>query len=158
MTPEPTASRDPGDAPATAVILFDGVCNLCSAWVRWVIPRDPRGVFRFASLQSQAAQDAIARATAGAPAPLPDSIVLLDQEGLHVESDAVLRIVRRLGRPYSLLAAAGIVPRVIRDAVYRTIARHRHRWFGRRDTCMLPSPETASRFLDAGEPASDPPR
>ena len=158
MTPEATASRDSGDAPATPVVLFDGVCNLCNGWVRWIIPRDPRGVFRFASLQSQAARDALRQGRHDDPAALPDSIVLLDEQGLHVESDAVLRIARRLGLPYSLLAASRIVPRVLRDAVYRTVARNRYRWFGRRESCMLPPPGVASRFLDAVEPPPDAPR
>jgi len=134
------------------VILFDGVCNLCNAWVRWVIRRDPTGVFRFASLQSPAAQDLIRGASDGI-ATLPDSIVLVDEQGVHVESDAVLRVLRRLGLPYSLCWAARVVPPVMRDAAYRTVARHRYRWFGRRDTCMLPSSGVASRFLDAAEPA-----
>ena len=151
MTHQPTAAGD-GRTPPPPIILFDGVCNLCSAWVRWIVPRDPHGVFRFASLQSQAARDAILGATGGASAHLPDSIVLLDEQGLHTQSDAVLRIVRRLGLPYALLAATGIVPRVLRDAVYRIVASNRYRWFGRRETCLLPAPGIASRFLDAEEP------
>ncbi len=150
----PTSVQPPGvTAP---VILFDGVCNLCNGWVRWVVARDPRGVFRFASLQSQAARDVLRHAGSDAAAPRPDSIVLVDEQGLHVESDAVLRVLSRLGPPYSLLVAARLVPRIVRDVVYRTVARNRYHWFGRRETCMLPSPGMASRFLDADNaPVSD---
>jgi len=147
MTLEPTSPADA--APATPVVLFDGVCNLCNGWVRWVIDRDPDAVFRFASLQSQAARDAIRRAAAGGtPDSLPDSIVLVDAEGLHTESDAVLRIFGRLGFPYALLGMGRAVPRPVRNAFYRLVATHRYRWFGRRETCAIPTPGIASRFLD----------
>lgn len=128
------------------VILFDGVCNLCNGAVTWVIERDKRAYFRFASLQSGAARSALS--DAGAPAIMPDSIVLLDADGVHVRSDAALRIAARLGMPWSLLSLARIVPRVLRDAVYDFIARNRYRWFGRRDVCMLPTAGVADRFLD----------
>jgi predicted DCC family thiol-disulfide oxidoreductase YuxK len=128
------------------VILFDGVCNLCNGAVAWVIERDTRAYFRFASLQSSAARSALS--AAGAPAIMPDSIVLLDADGVHVRSDAALRIAAALGMPWSLLSVARIVPRFVRDAVYDYIARNRYRWFGRRDACMLPAAGVADRFLD----------
>lgn len=128
------------------MILFDGVCNLCNGAVTWVIERDKRAHFHFASLQSDAASGALA--AVNAPAIMPDSIVLLDADGVHVRSDAALRIAAELGLPWSLLSIARIVPRVIRDAVYDYIARNRYRWFGRRDVCMLPAPGVADRFLD----------
>ncbi len=137
---------------AEPLVLFDGVCNLCNASVRWIIRRDRDAQFRFASLQSQAAAAAIA--AAGGPAGAgeqPDSIVLIDEAGVHTRSDAALRIARRLPPPYSLLAVGRFVPRPIRDAVYRVIARYRYRWFGRLEACAVPDPELASRFLDAGE-------
>lgn len=137
------------EMPVTAngpVILFDGVCNLCNGAVTWVIERDTHAQFRFASLQSDAARSALS--SVAAPAIMPDSIVLLDADGVHVRSDAALRIGAALGFPWSLLSLARIVPRVIRDAVYDYIARNRYRWFGRRDVCMLPAPGVANRFLD----------
>jgi predicted DCC family thiol-disulfide oxidoreductase YuxK len=69
-----------------------------------------------------------------------------------VRSDAAIRVVRRLGLPWSLLAVAAVVPRGVRDAVYSWIARNRYRWFGRRDACMVPTPELRARFLDVDEP------
>ncbi len=138
------------------VILFDGVCNLCNAAVQWVIERDRRARFRFGALQSEAGRAALRASVAAAD--LPDSIVLLDADGAHVRSDAAIRIARGLGFPWSLAAAAAVVPRPLRDAVYSWVARNRYRWFGRRESCMVPTPELASRFVDAGElPAHGPP-
>lgn len=132
------------------VILFDGVCNLCSTAARWVIERDRRGAFRFASLQSEAARGLIADRAPGVA--IPDSVVLVDGEGVHTRSSAALRIARRLGFPWSMLAVAAIVPTVIRDRVYDWIARNRYRWFGRQNACLAPTPELRERFLDANEP------
>lgn len=126
------------------VVLFDGVCNLCHASVRWILRRDARRVFRFASLQSPAAR----RLLQGAA--VPDSVVLVDAEGIHTRSEAVLRIARELGWPWRLAAAARVMPRAWRDAVYAGIARNRYRWFGRKEACPLPGPDTDGRFLDGG--------
>jgi predicted DCC family thiol-disulfide oxidoreductase YuxK len=144
------------DVPAGPLIFFDGVCNLCNAAVQWVIERDRRGVFRFGVLQSEAGRAALGAATT--PTDLPDSIVLIDGARVHIRSDAALRIARELGFPWSLAVIALAVPRPLRDAVYSWVARNRYRWFGRRESCMVPTPELAARFVDAGEfaaPASD---
>jgi len=124
------------------VVLFDGECHLCHGAVRWIIRRDRRGEFRFASLQSAAAR----RWTAGWGA-LPDSVVLVDEAGVHTQSTAALRIAGRLGWPYSWLGVFRLVPRGVRDGVYGWIARNRYRWFGRRDACVMPTPELAARLL-----------
>jgi predicted DCC family thiol-disulfide oxidoreductase YuxK len=131
--------------PATPVILFDGVCNLCQGWVRFVIARDRRARFRFASLQSNVARTLLAEhpETHGT-----DSIVLVDDGRAHMKSTAALRILRELGGAWSALQVFRIVPRPLRDAVYDLVARHRYRWFGRRDACMIPTPEIRSRFID----------
>ena len=136
-----------------SIILFDGVCNLCNSAVQWVIERDKEGRFDFASLQSQAARRELESVIGPEEiAALPDSIVLVDSDGVHTRSAAALRIVRALGSPFALLSLGVVVPRPIRDAVYDWIARNRYRWFGRRDTCMTPTPDLAARFLDANEP------
>lgn len=132
-----------------SVILFDGVCNLCAGVVRFVAKRDPRMRFRFASLQSPASKRLLLGANA--PAPLPDSIALLEGGRVFVESDAALRIARGLRFPWPALGAFLIVPRPIRDTVYRFIARRRHRWFGKKDSCMLPTPDLRARFFADGE-------
>lgn len=134
------------------VILFDGVCNLCHASVAWVIERDPGQIFRFASLQSAAARELLAGRE------VPDSVVLVDDDGLHIRSTAALRIARRLGFPWSLLSAGLLVPAFLRDGVYQFVARHRYRWFGRQDRCLMPTPELAARFLDANETIDVPPQ
>lgn len=139
-----------GDAPRP-LILFDGVCNLCEGTVRWVLARDRRQRFHFASLQSAAAAAALAEVRAPDAAPLPDSLVLLDADGLHLRSSAALRIAGQLGLPWSLARVLLLVPPVLRDAVYDWVARHRYRWFGRKDACLVPTPELAARFLDADE-------
>ncbi|NNF06990.1 MAG: thiol-disulfide oxidoreductase DCC family protein [Candidatus Eisenbacteria bacterium] len=131
------------------ILLFDGVCNLCNAAVRFVIARDKQHQFRFASLQSQAARQALLKA--GAPTDLPDSVVVIDRLGVHTRSDAALRIASILGRPWSFVAGARVLPRFLRDWVYRGVARHRYRVFGRRETCLAPTPALRERFLDAEE-------
>lgn len=130
-------------------MLFDGVCNLCNGAVVWILERDRRGVFRFASLQSAAARRLLEAAPA--PAERPDSIVLVDEAGVHTRSAAVLRIARRLGFPWSLAALARLIPRPGRDALYDAVARRRYRWFGKREACLIPTPERRARFLDADE-------
>ena len=134
------------------LILFDGVCNLCNSTVQWVIERDQEGQFHFATLQSDAARHEL-QATIGTDEidTLPDSIVLLDSEGVHTRSAAALRIARALGFPFALLGLGVVLPRPLRDAIYDLIARNRYKWFGQRDTCMRPTPDLATRFLDPGE-------
>ena len=135
------------------VILFDGLCQLCNSAVRWLIAHDRRAAFRFASLQSRAGREALA-AAAAAPEPAPDSVVLLDEEGLHTQSEAVLRIARRLGFPWSMAILGRALPRAWRDAIYAWVARHRYAWFGRLEACPRPTPALRARFLDADDPAS----
>ena len=128
------------------LVLFDGYCNLCNGAVRFIIARDPAARFRFAALDSAAAAARLARVPR--PEPLPDSVLLLDADGLHARSEAALRIARGLTGAWPLLAAvARLVPRSLRDVVYDVVARHRHRWFGRRETCLVPTPDLAARFL-----------
>ena len=128
------------------VVLFDGVCNLCNGSVRFVIERDPHKHFQFAPLQSETATTLIGR-TAD-PLAMPDSIVLVDDGRLYVRSTAALRIARRLRFPWPLLCLFMAVPRPLRDWVYDLIARHRYGWFGKRDTCMVPTKEIRDRFLE----------
>jgi len=140
------------------IILFDGVCNLCNSAVLWVIARDRRAVFRFASLQSAAGRLAIEeRIGAAAAARLPDSVVLLDERGLHTRSTAALRIARHLGFPWSIATIWFVLPRFLRDPVYDFVSKRRYRWFGKKDACMVPTPALRTRFLDANEPPAPPP-
>ena len=137
----------PNSAPDT--ILFDGVCNLCNGFVQFIIRHDAAGRYRFAALQSEAGQ-ALLLAHGVAPATLaadPDSVLLLSDGQLYSHSTAVLRIARGLGSVWQLAALGGVLPRTWRDGIYRFIARHRYRWFGRQESCMLPTPALKARFL-----------
>ena len=129
----------------SATILFDGVCNLCNGFVRFVIARDPAARFRFAALQSPAASALLREA--GDAQPLPDSVVLVEDGRVYVRSAAALRIARGLRFPWPLAYAAIVVPRFIRDRIYDAVAANRYRWFGRRDVCMVPTPDLARRVL-----------
>jgi len=128
-----------------AVVLFDGVCNLCNETVRFVMPRDPAGYFQFAALGSEPALRLLQNAQFREP--LPDSVVVVEDGRVFTRSDAALRIARRLTLPWPLLWGFVLIPRVIRDAVYDFVARNRYRWFGTRDSCLLPAPGYANRFL-----------
>jgi predicted DCC family thiol-disulfide oxidoreductase YuxK len=131
--------------PGTCVVLFDGVCNLCNGWVRFVLHRDPHMRFRIASLQSKFGADVLQRH--GLSVDYLGSILLLEDGELFAKSDAVLRILRKLRWPWPLLSGFVVVPRGVRDLVYDWVAGNRYRWFGKRDACMLPRPEDAARFL-----------
>jgi predicted DCC family thiol-disulfide oxidoreductase YuxK len=126
-----------------AVLLFDGVCTLCNGVVQFVIQRDPAGRFQFATLQSDAAR----RLLQAAPQPLPDTLVLVEDGRMFLRSTAVLRVARGLEFPWPLAFVLVVVPRPLRDWVYDIVARNRYRWFGRRDVCMVPTPELRARFL-----------
>ena len=131
----------------SAIILFDGVCNLCNGFVTFVIARDPGAHFRFAALSSDAAAGLLREA--GITQPIPDTVVLVEEGRPYFRSDAPLRIARRLSFPWPLAYGFLIVPRFIRDNIYDVIAARRYRWFGRRDVCMVPTPGLRSRFLDS---------
>ena len=151
------------DGAQGPLVLFDGFCNLCSRSIDFIMRRDAAGRFRFGALQSAEAREVLLRVDA-APDTF-DSIVLVQGRGVLTHSDAVIEIARWLGFPWRILGAARVVPRPLRDGVYRWVAKNRYRWFGRRTTCRVPSPEEASRFLRSdpaagaahSEPASDDP-
>ena len=127
------------------VLLFDGVCNFCNGIVRFIIERDPHARIKFAPLQSDVAATLLARHTDRAN--LPDTVVLVEDGQFYVRSTAALRVARHLRFPWSLARMFMVVPRPVRDWVYDWIARHRYGWFGKRDTCMVPTPDVSSRFL-----------
>ncbi len=134
------------EAPVSSVVLFDGECNLCNHSVQFILRRDPARRFHFAALQSAAAQSLL-RQAGQAPTLLPDSVVLVEQAKVYTKSAAALRIARRLRGLWPLAAVFLLVPAFLRDGVYDLIARHRYRLFGKREACMLPSPELRGRFL-----------
>ncbi len=129
------------------ILFFDGLCNLCNHFVQVVIKHDKKARFRFSSLQSatgQAVQEYILKEQGS----LPDSLVLLYRGRIYIKSAAALKTASLLGGVYSLLTAGYILPRTLRDAIYDVVARYRYKWFGKRDKCMVPTPELRARFLD----------
>jgi len=133
--------------PSNAVVvLFDGVCNLCNGTVQFIIKRDAKGVFRFASLQSAYGQQQLK--SFGLPSDTLYSIVAVYNGKAYQQSDAVLLMLKHLGGRWSWLTIFRILPRFFRDAVYAFIARNRYRFFGKKDQCMIPTPGLKSRFIE----------
>lgn len=133
--------------PQHPIVLFDGVCNLCNSAVQFILDRDPGAQFRFASLQSEPAAALLRAHGLHPPVGDPESIVLVEDGRAYESSTAALRIARRLPGAWKLAYAAIVVPRFVRDAVYRFIARNRYRWFGKKEVCWVPTPELRARFL-----------
>lgn len=129
----------------SAIVLFDGVCNLCNASVQFIITHDPQEYFKFAALQSAAATKLLQNHST--PVGTLESVILIEDGKVYVESAAALRIARRLRGLWPLLFAFIIVPRPIRDGIYRFIARNRYRWFGKQESCMMPTKALRARFL-----------
>jgi predicted DCC family thiol-disulfide oxidoreductase YuxK len=128
-----------------AIVLFDGQCNLCNRSVKFIVRRDAHYRFRFASLQSESGRK-IVEEHGKNPADR-DTILLLQDGKLYDRSTAALRIARALTGPWPLLFAFIVVPVFVRDIVYRLIANNRYRWFGKTETCMIPTPDIRARFL-----------
>ena len=130
------------------IVLFDGVCNLCNGAVDFVIRRDPKQQFTFASLQSERGKELLKQH--GLPTNTLNSIVLIQDGKAYQRSDAALRIAQGLQGAWPSLGIFQFLPRFLRDGVYGFIARNRYRWFGKRDTCRLPTPQERARFLEGG--------
>jgi predicted DCC family thiol-disulfide oxidoreductase YuxK len=129
-----------------SLIMFDGVCNLCNAWVRFVVRHDPTGIFRFAAQQSPTGQAIIEHHLSDARRL--SSVILIEDQAVYTESDAVLQILARLSPPWPWIARLRIIPRSARDACYRFVVRHRYQWFGRTEACQIPSADVRRRFID----------
>lgn len=125
------------------IILFDGVCNLCNASVKFIIRYDCKKKFRFASIQSAAAQKLLETFQ---NEKISDAVLYIENGILYQESTAALKIARYLCW-FSWLNVLLIIPAWFRDPVYRLIARNRYRWFGKRESCMLPDEDLKSRFM-----------
>lgn len=128
------------------LILFDGVCNLCNNSVQFIIKRDKKNRFLFASLQGRTGQEYLHRF--GLPENTFNSFLLVEDGTCYTRSTAALRIARSLSGLWPLLYAGIVIPRFIRDAVYNLIARNRYKWFGKKEECWVPTPELKKKFLD----------
>ena len=146
------------------IILFDGVCNLCNASVNFIIDRDNKKLFQFASLQSEFAQSLISNSqkevlffTSKGLMPLNESIrkelnslnsiLYFENNIIYHKSDAAIRIAEHLDGLYKIISIGKILPTSVRDFFYEYIARNRYRWFGKTESCRMPSPELKERFL-----------
>lgn len=127
------------------VVLFDGVCKFCNAGVNFVIDRDARKRLRFAPLQSEVGRDLVRRC--GLQDKYLETVVLVEGGRCYTRSTAALRIARFLRFPWPLLSVFVFLPSAVRDAAYSLLARNRYRWFGKLDSCRLPTPELRERFL-----------
>lgn len=129
------------------ILLFDGVCNLCNDSVQFIIERDREDVFRFASLQSEVGQKLISER--GIDPKAMDSIILIEPGIAYYEkSTAAMEISKHLSGGYSLLRYFSILPEGFRNGIYDIIAKNRYKWFGRKDECMIPTPELKAKFLN----------
>lgn len=159
MASDAEAGEQPGDEDSARgsdatrddhpILLFDGVCNLCSGSVQFVVERDPDALFRFAPLQSAVADEVLA------PFDVDSgdlsTVVLVEDGDVSTKSDAALRVARDLDGPISFLWHARFVPRIVRDAVYDLVAATRYDVFGQKDRCMVPDPDVRGRFLETSD-------
>ncbi len=129
-----------------SIILFDGVCNLCNSSIQFIIKRDKKHHFLFTSLQSDAGQELLLHFKLKKSDF--DSIILIQNNKVYQKSTAILQISRYLPGLWKLNYAFIIFPKFIRDFVYTIIANNRYKWFGKKEVCMIPTPELKARFLD----------
>jgi predicted DCC family thiol-disulfide oxidoreductase YuxK len=127
------------------IILFDGICNFCNASVQFIIKRDPQAQFRFASLQSEVGKKLLTKYK------IPEDInsfIFIAGERYYTKSSAALRVCKHLKGFWRLFYVFILVPRPLRDRFYDFIARNRYQWFGKKESCMIPTPDIRNRFLE----------
>ena len=128
------------------ILLFDGVCNLCNRFVQFTIRRDPEGKFKFASLQSKSGQALLEKF--GLPKDEFRTFVLVKGDRYFLKSTAALHVLQELGGVWKLFYVFIIIPKPLRDFLYGIISKSRYRVFGKRDACMIPTPDISQRFLE----------
>ncbi|WP_413790323.1 thiol-disulfide oxidoreductase DCC family protein [Bacillus thuringiensis] len=128
----------------TRIILFDGDCNLCNQSVQFIIKRDPKGYFKFASRQSSIGIQLLDQYNISKTI---DSVILIDNNKAYTESDAILNICKYLKGSCKLLFILLIIPRPIRNLYYKKVAENRYKWFGKQKHCLIPTPDIKKRFL-----------
>lgn len=127
------------------VVFFDGYCGLCNHFLDFILKRDRSNKFYYAPLQGETAKRFLPELDGDTE---EWTMYYLDENGLYERSTATLEILKRLGGGFGVIGYLTVIPRFIRDPIYRLIARNRYKWFGKRDTCRLPMPEESERFLD----------
>ncbi len=128
------------------LVLFDGVCNFCNDRINFIIKHDTKNYFRFAPLQSETGKKVLREN--GRDEADPDTFILVENGKAYDRTTAALRIARKLNGAWPLMYAFIIVPPFIRDVVYRIIAKNRYRWWGKKESCMIPTPEVRKKFVD----------
>ena len=128
------------------IILFDGVCNLCNTSVNFVIKNDKKGVFRFAPIQTDFGETTLKKHHINTKDT--DSIILIDEDIHYIKSTAALYIAKELSGAYPLLFCFMIVPKFIRNWIYDLVAKNRYKWFGKKLSCMIPTPELKNKFYN----------
>ncbi len=128
------------------IILFDGVCNLCDSTVQYLIKRDNKDVFRFVALQSEIGKQIIEHI--GIDTTKTDSIILYEPgKGYYYKAEAAINIATQLGGIYKLMRIFSVLPKGFNNAVYDYVAKNRYKWYGKKDECMIPTPEMKAKFL-----------
>lgn len=127
------------------ILLFDGVCNLCNNSVQFIIERDPDAKFRFAALQSELGQQLVEEL--GLKNEMLQTLVLVENGKAYLRSTAALKVARKLSGFWPFFSIFIVVPSFLRDAIYNWIAKNRYRWFGQKDSCMMPTKKLRARFL-----------
>lgn len=128
------------------IILFDGVCNLCDATVQRIIENDKKDIFRFAAIQSEVGQQIIKYI--GVDTAKTDSIILYEPgHAYYYKAEAAMKIASEMGSWYSIISWFGFLPGWLSNAVYDFVARNRYKWYGKKNECMIPTPELKAKFL-----------
>lgn len=128
-----------------AIVLFDGVCNFCNHSIQFIIKRDKKSYFKFGALQSEEGRALLQKHNLSPE--ILDTIVLIENGKAYTYSTAPLRIVRKLNSLWPLFYVFILVPPFIRNPIYKWISRNRYKWFGKQESCLMPTPEIRSRFL-----------
>jgi predicted DCC family thiol-disulfide oxidoreductase YuxK len=128
------------------IVLFDGVCNLCNRAVQFIIKRDKKKEFLFASLQGNKGREILEKFNLSVDRF--NSFIFVDGDKIYTKSSAALKIAAQLGGGWKIFYGFIIVPKFIRDGVYNLIAKNRYKWFGKKEECMIPAPGLKNRFLD----------
>lgn len=128
------------------IILFDGVCNLCDSTVQFIIKHDKKDIFRFVALQSELGQQIVKHI--GVDTSKTDSILLYEPGvAYYYKAEAAIKIASELGGIYSLIQGFSVLPKSFSNSVYDYVARNRYKWYGKKEECMIPTPEMKAKFL-----------
>ena len=138
-------TRSQNKVAEQSIILFDGVCNMCNGFVNFLIPHDKQNRFQFGSLQSDKVKELLKQYHYSADDI--STVLLIENNQLYSQSTAVLKIARKMNGPWPLLYGFMIIPQGVRDFLYNFIARNRYKLFGKKDSCMMPTPELKAKFI-----------